>query len=61
MSDTNSPWLTPDQVREYLGGISARTLARYRERGLNAIYLSGVSPRYHRDDVDRWVRSQGRP
>jgi predicted site-specific integrase-resolvase len=49
-------WMTPDEVREYLGGISNSTLIRYRKAGLICTYITPNSPRYAKDDVDRWIR-----
>jgi predicted site-specific integrase-resolvase len=49
-------WMTPDECREYLGGISNSTLLRYRQKGLPCTYITGNSPRYAKDDVDAWVR-----
>lgn len=53
-------WMTPDQVRQYLGGISLATLHRYRKMGLHPNYITPNTPRYAKDDVDAWVvaRSQ---
>lgn len=59
MSRKESPWMTPDEVREYLGNISRATLHRYREKGLVPKYLTTNTPRYHVDEVDAWVRAQG--
>lgn len=60
MSEVDSPWLTASEVIAYLGGIHRATLHRYRKRGLPVHYLGGNKrkPRYHRDEVDAWIRSQ---
>ena len=50
--------MTPEEVRQYLGGISNATLIRYRKAGLICNYITPNTPRYFRDDVDRWVREQ---
>jgi len=55
---TASPWMTPDEVRQYLGDISERTLKRYRDDGLPVHYVTPKTPRYHRDEVDAWIRSR---
>jgi hypothetical protein len=52
------PWMTPDEARNYLGGISNATLTRYRKQGLKCTYITPVSPRYHVDDIDRWILSR---
>ena len=57
--DANTPWMTQKQVREYLGGISETTLHRYRLKGLPAHFMAGKTPRYHRDEVDAWIREVG--
>jgi predicted site-specific integrase-resolvase len=49
-------WMTPDECREYLGGISEKTLIRYRKAGLICTYITPNTPRYAKDDVDNWVR-----
>lgn len=51
-------WMSPEQVRAYLGGIGERTLARYRKLGLYPNYVTPNTPRYHKDDVDAWVKSR---
>lgn len=51
-----NPWMTPDEIRRYLGNISERTLARYRQQGLPVHYITPQQPRYHRDEVDAWIR-----
>lgn len=53
-----TPWMTPEQVRAYLGNVSESTLHRYRAAGLPVHYVGGTTPRYHRDEVDEWIRSQ---
>jgi predicted site-specific integrase-resolvase len=50
------PWMTPEETREYLGGISNSTLIRYRRAGLICNYITPNTPRYFRDDVDEWIR-----
>jgi DNA-binding transcriptional MerR regulator len=55
---TGKVWMTPDEVREYLGGISERTLARYRKLGLHANYVTPNTPRYFKDEVDEWIVSR---
>ena len=50
--------MTPDEVRQYLGDISERTLKRYRDDGLPVHYVTPKTPRYHRDEVDAWIRSR---
>jgi hypothetical protein len=50
--------MTPDEARSYLGGISNATLTRYRKQGLKCTYITPVSPRYHVDDIDRWILSR---
>jgi predicted site-specific integrase-resolvase len=54
---TEKFWMTPDECREYLGGISNSTLLRYRKQGLICTYITPNTPRYAKDDVDNWVRS----
>jgi predicted site-specific integrase-resolvase len=49
-------WMTPDEAREYLGGISNSTLIRYRKQGLICTYITPNTPRYAKDDVDAWIR-----
>lgn len=62
MENVETPWLTADQVRAYLGGVSERTLKRYRDAlGLPVHYITThKTPRYHRDEVDTWIRDQSR-
>jgi predicted site-specific integrase-resolvase len=61
MSDViTRPWMTPDEVRQYLGGISNSTLIRYRRQGLVPTYITPGTPRYHVEDVDAWIRSRGK-
>jgi hypothetical protein len=55
---TEKPWMTPEECREYLGGISNSTLIRYRRMGLVCNYITPNTPRYFRDDVDRFIRDQ---
>jgi excisionase family DNA binding protein len=51
-----SPWLTSKDVCEILG-ISDETLMRYRQKGrLKFSRLSYNLLRYHRDDVDEFIR-----
>jgi predicted site-specific integrase-resolvase len=57
---TTKPWMTPDEVRQYLGGISNSTLIRYRKAGLEPTYITPSSPRYHVKDVDEWILSRRR-
>jgi len=54
-----TPWMTPEEVRAYLGGISHTTLHRYRRKGLPAHNISERAVRYHRDEVDAWIREAG--
>jgi len=58
MSRKDSPWMTPEEVREYLN-ISKATLHRYRMKGLEPKYITATTPRYHVDEVDEWVQKQG--
>ena len=55
-----TPWMTTEEVRAYLGGISHSTLHRYRRKGLPAHVIGDRSPRYHRDEVDAWIREAGK-
>ena len=55
-----TPWLTAEEVRAYLGGISEATLHRYRRAGLPTHYVANKSPRWHRDEVDAWVRNNNK-
>jgi hypothetical protein len=55
---TGKVWMTPNEVREYLGGISERTLARYRKLGLHANYVTPNMPRYFVEEVDAWIVSR---
>lgn len=59
MEARGTPWMTPEEVRAYLGGISERTLTRYRADGLPVHYLTPRTPRYHQTEVDEWVRAGG--
>jgi hypothetical protein len=59
MEQTSTNWMTPEEVRAYLGGISVRTLARYRADGLPVHYITKLTPRYDRAEVDAWIRSRG--
>ena len=59
MAKRETPWMTPEEVREYLGGISDTTLHRYRRKGLPAHNISERAVRYHRDEVDAWIREAG--
>lgn len=59
MEKPSSPWMTPDEVKEYLGGVSDSALARYRRNGIPVHYVTEKTPRYHRDEVDAWVRKRG--
>jgi len=60
MPEIDSPWMTAEEVREYLGGIHKDTLTRYRSKGLPVHYLGDGerTPRYHREEVDAWVLSR---
>jgi predicted site-specific integrase-resolvase len=60
MSEIATAWMTPEQAMEYLGGISAATLARYRKNGLPVHYITEKTPRYDRAEVDAWIRERGR-
>jgi predicted site-specific integrase-resolvase len=51
-------WMTPDEVRQYLGGISDSTLIRYRKAGLTPTYITPGTPRYNVDVVDEWIRNR---
>jgi len=51
--------MATEEVRAYLGGISHSTLHRYRRKGLPAHVIGDRSPRYHRDEVDAWIREAG--
>ena len=55
----DTPWMTPDEVRAYLGNISEATLKRYRKAGLPAHSVTKQTVRYHRDEVDEWIREAG--
>lgn len=59
MSKDKSPWMTPEELMEYLS-ISRATLHRYRSKGLEPKYITPNTPRYHVQDVDEWVRKQVR-
>jgi predicted DNA-binding transcriptional regulator AlpA len=56
MNDNN--WMTPDEVRKYLGGISLSTLYKYRKMGLHPNYITEKTPRYLRSEVDEWILSR---
>ena len=48
--------MTPDELRIYLGGVSLRTLARWRcERTGPAYHKAGKRVLYRRQDVDEWL------
>ncbi len=59
---TETPWMTPEEAMEYLGGISHSTLVRYRrDEGLPVHYLQPEAkkgPRYHKGDLDAWLRQR---
>jgi predicted DNA-binding transcriptional regulator AlpA len=57
---TESPYFDYRRASEYCGGVSATTLWRAKKRGdLRASGPSGVV-RFHKADLDAWMRSRNR-
>ena len=53
-----SPWLSADQVAAYLS-ISLRSVREWTRRGqMPCHYLPGRLVRYHRDEVDTWLKKR---
>ena len=58
-SDT-SPWLDAAQLVVYLG-VSLRSIRKWTSRGqMPCHYLPGRLVRYHRDEIDTWLK-KGQP
>lgn len=52
----DTPWLDSHQVAKYLG-VSIDTVRAWRYRGVGPVgHRVGRHVRYHRDEIDRWVR-----
>jgi excisionase family DNA binding protein len=57
MATTDTPWMTTDEVAEYVK-VPTDTVRSWRYRGVGpAGHRTGRHVRYHRDDVDEWMRS----
>jgi excisionase family DNA binding protein len=58
LATPKSPWLSTGQAAEYLGS-SPATLKNWRSSGEGPAYhtCNGRLIRYHRDDLDRFVRT----
>lgn len=55
-----SPWFAPDDAATYLG-LSVRGLEDMRAKGTGPRFhkVGARVVRYHRDDLDAWLRSDG--
>lgn len=57
MAETIPTWMTTEQVAEYTQ-YPTETLSRWRKEGRGPKYSKPIHGiRYHRDDVDEWMRS----
>jgi excisionase family DNA binding protein len=54
---TDTPWMTNEEVAAY-AKVPLETVRAWRYRGVGPIgHRVGRHVRYHRDDVDNWMRS----
>lgn len=57
-TETTRVWMTTAQAAEYVA-VDPVTLWRARRRGLLKVGSAGRTVRYHREELDRWLRSSG--
>jgi excisionase family DNA binding protein len=56
MNASDTPWMTTEEVAAYLKE-SVDTVRAWRYRGTGPVgHRSARHVRYHRDDVDEWMR-----
>ena len=60
LKPTASVWLSNEQARAYLGGVSKATLARWRRDGRLPYSKVGGVLTYRRDDLDAFLEAHRR-
>jgi len=55
--ETGTPWLTYEEAEEYTG-VERTTIWRAVRAGKLRVGRAGRAVRFHRDDLDTWLRSE---
>jgi excisionase family DNA binding protein len=58
MDDIDSPWMDVDQCAKYLG-LSRETIYRHIYSGKIPVNRIGKLYRFHREEIDIWICSDG--